>query len=81
MPFYEKLLRFRSEKIEKYISQLVAEGEVITNLYSSEYGLVITEPEATNCFLTNFQVFAKNNQHNFIKILFKFIAVSKTQKP
>ena len=44
--------------------QLVAEGEVITSLYSlsrrrSEYRLVITEPEATNCFSINFQVFTK----------------------
>ena len=40
-----------------------------------EYRLVITEPEATNCFSINFQVFTNNNQHNFIKIHFKFIAV------
>jgi hypothetical protein len=37
----------------------------------SEYRLVITEPEATNCFSINFQVFTNNNPHNFIKIHFK----------
>ena len=41
------------------LKQLVAEGEVITSLYSlsrrqSEYRLVITEPEATNCFSIKF---------------------------
>ena len=39
-----------------------------------------TEPEATNCFSTNFQAFTNNNQHNFIKIHFKFITVQKRQK-
>ena len=34
----------------------------------SEYRLIITEPEATNCFSINFQV--SNNQLNFIKIHF-----------
>ena len=38
------------------------------------YRLVITEPEATNCFNINFQVFTYNNQLN-IKINFKIIAV------
>ena len=37
--------------------------------------LVITEPEATNCFSINFQVFTINNQHNFMKIHFKFVTV------
>ena len=45
---------------------LVAEGEVITSLYllsrrRSEYRLVITSPEAINCFSINFQVFTNNN--------------------
>ena len=49
----------------KIIRQLVAEGEVITSLYllsrrRSEYRLVITKPEATNCFSIIFQVFTKN---------------------
>ena len=34
----------------------------------SEYGLVIIEHDATNCFSIHFQVFTNNNQHNFIKI-------------
>ena len=51
------------------------EGEVI-----SEYGLVIIEPEETNCFSINFQVFTNSNQHNFINIHFKFITVQKRQK-
>jgi hypothetical protein len=60
----------------KLFNNLVAEGEVITSLYSlsrrrSEYRLVITEPEATNSFSINFQVFTNNNPHNFIKIHFK----------
>ena len=32
--------------------------------------LVISEPEATNCFSINFQVFTNNNQLNFTKIHF-----------
>ena len=52
--------------------QLVAEGEVITSVYllsrkRSDYRLVITEPEVTNCFSINFQAFTNNSQHNFIK--------------
>ena len=44
-----------------------------TSLYSlsrrrSEYRLLITEPEAINCFSINFLVFTNNNQHNFYKI-------------
>ena len=39
---------------------------MITSLYSlsrrRRYRLVITEPEATNCFSINFQVFTNNNQ-------------------
>ena len=54
---------------------IVAEGEVNTSLYSlsrrrSEYRLVITEPEATNCFSINFQVFTNNNPHNLNKFIF-----------
>ena len=55
---------------------------MITSLYSlsrrrSEYRLVIPEPEATNCFSINFQVFTKNNQHTFTseKILVKILCV------
>ena len=35
------------------------------------------EPEATDCFSINFQVFTDNNQHNFIKIHLKFVGVLK----
>ena len=56
------------------LPQLVAEGEMIRRR-RSEYRLVIPEPEATNCFSINFQVLTNNNEHNFIKIHFKFIAV------
>ena len=53
---------------------------MIRRLYSlsrrrSEYRLVITEHEATNCFSINFQVFTNNNQHKFIKIQLKFLTV------
>ena len=53
---------------------------MITSLYSlsrrrSEYRLVITEPEATNCFSINFQVSANNNPLNFTKIHFLFSTV------
>ena len=46
---------------------------MITSLYSlsrrrTEYRLVITKPEATNCFSINLQVFTNNNQHNFILV-------------
>ena len=40
-----------------------------------QYRLVITEPEAPNCFSINFEVFTNNNQLNFTKIHFKFITV------
>ena len=55
-------------------------GRPLSSLYSlsrrrSEYRLVITEPEATNCFSINFQVFTSNNRHNFIKIHFKIITI------
>ena len=43
----------------------------------NQYSFIITEPEATNRFIINFQVFRNNNQHNFIKIHFKFITVEK----
>ena len=54
------------------LKQLVAEGVVITSLYSlsrrqSEYRLVITEPEATNCFSINFQVFTKKQSTQLYK--------------
>ena len=43
--------------------------------------LVITEPEATNSFNINFQVFRNNNKHNHIKIDFVgFVAVLKKAK-
>ena len=47
-----------------YLTIIVAEGEVITSPYSmslrrSECRLVITEPEATNCFSIHFQAFTR----------------------
>ena len=62
--------------------QLVAESEVITSLYPmrrSEYRLVITEPEATNCFSTNFHVFTNNNQLSFTKFISKLLLHKKAK--
>ena len=36
-----------------------------------DYKPLFTEPEATNCFSINFQVFTNNSQLNFIKIIKK----------
>ena len=58
---------------------------MITSLYSlsrrrSEYRLVTTEPEATNCFSINFQVLTNNNQHNFIKFTSNLLLYKKDKK-
>ena len=45
-----------------------------------DYRLVITEPEAANCFTTTFQVFTNNNRQTSIKSHFKFITVRKSTK-
>ena len=46
-------------------------------MITSLYRLVITEPDATNCFSINFQVFANNNQHNIVKIHFNVVKHAK----
>ena len=51
-----------------------AKGEV------NNYRLVITGPEATNCFSINFQVFTNNNQHNFINIDFNLLLYKRDKK-
>ena len=42
--------------------------------------IIVTEPEAANCFSTNFQMFTNNNQQTSIKSHFKFITVRKKHK-
>ena len=41
--------------------------------------LVTTEPEATNCFTINFQVFITNGQHNSIKIHLNLLLYKKAE--
>ena len=66
-------------------AHVLPEGKVITSLYllsqrQIDYKPIFTEPEATDCFSINFQVFTNNNQHNFKKNTLKFITVQKDKK-
>ena len=47
---------------------------MITSVYSlsrSEYSFVITEPEATNCFSINFQIYTKKKSTQLYKNSFE----------